>query len=91
MVILPSKIDEQSVLKKIVDSRKRIESVDFIMRIFKDYVSELPKCKIGNVLKFNNDQSMVDFEIAYQRLNRKKHYTKKINCIKWHLYPLILN
>ena len=72
MVILTSQIDENDIFKRIVDSGKKIESVESLLKSLKDYVSELPKYKIGNILKLNSETPKVDFIIEYQRLPREK-------------------
>lgn len=72
MVILTSQINENDIFKKIVDRGHKIESVELLLSTLKDYVSELPKYKIGNILKLNSEKIKVDFIVEYQRLSRKK-------------------
>lgn len=72
MVILTSQINENDIFKKVVDSGKKIESVEVLLSTLKDYVSELPKYKIGNILKLNSEIAKVDFIVEHQRLSRKK-------------------
>ena len=72
MVILTRPINENDIFKRIVDSGKKIESVESVLNVLKDYVSELPKYKIGNILKLNSEKPKVDFIVEYQRLTRKK-------------------
>ena len=72
MVILTSEINENDIFKRIVDSGKKIESVETLLYALKDYVTELPKYKIGNILKLSSEKTKVDFIVEYQRLTRKK-------------------
>jgi len=72
MVILTSETNENDIFKKIVDSGKNIESVDKLLSSLKDYVIEMPNYKIGNVLRLNENELKVGFEIEYQRLTKKK-------------------
>lgn len=72
MVILTSQLNENDIFKRIVDSGKKIESVEKLLNALKDYVSELPKYKIGNILKLNDKKTKVNFIVEYQRLTRKK-------------------
>jgi hypothetical protein len=72
MVILTSEINENDVFKEIVDSGKRIKSVSALLAALKEYMDEMPKYKIGNVLKLNNERAAVDFKIEFERLTRKK-------------------
>ncbi len=72
IVILTSEINENDIFKKIVDSGKKIESVDKLRNSLKDYVLQMPTFKIGNVLKLNENETKVEFVIEFQRLTKKK-------------------
>jgi len=72
MVILTSEINENDIFKKIVDSGKKIPSVDKLLNSLKDYVSQLPNFKIGNILRLTENETKIDFVIEYQRLTKKK-------------------
>ncbi len=71
MVILTSEISENDLFKRIIDSGNKIESVQSLLNALKEYVIEMPKYKIGNILKLNDNKSNVDFVIEYQRLTKK--------------------
>jgi hypothetical protein len=71
-VILTSEINENDLLKRIVDSGIRIESVENLLNALKNYVERIPNYKIGNILEIDNSNSRLEFKIKYQRLTRKK-------------------
>ena len=72
MIILTSEINENDIFSSIVDSGKKIESVGVHLKTLKEYVYELPKYRIGNILKLNTELNHVDFIVEYQRLTRKR-------------------
>ena len=72
MIILTSEINENDIFRNIIDSGKKIESVDVLLKTLKEYVYELPKYRIGNILKLNTELNHVDFIVEYQRLTRKR-------------------
>lgn len=71
-VILTTEINENDIFKNIVDSGIKIPSVKILLKTLKEYVTELPNFKIGNILELNNSAGKVEFIIKYQRLTRKK-------------------
>lgn len=72
IVILTSEINENDIFKRIIDSGIRIESVEILINTLKNYVEKIPKYKIGNILKIDNSNGQLEFELKYQRLTRKK-------------------
>lgn len=72
MVILTSEVNENDIFKRIVDSGKKIESVESLLSALKNYVSEMPKYRIGNILKLNSENVKVEFNVEHQRLTRMK-------------------
>jgi hypothetical protein len=72
MVILTSEINENDILKKIIDSGVKIPSVKILLKTLKEYVIELPNFKIGNILELNNSTDKVEFILKYERITRKK-------------------
>jgi hypothetical protein len=71
-VILTSEINENDIFKKIVDSGIKIPSVENLLTALKNYVKEIPKYKIGNILEIDNSKNHFEFELKYQRLTRKR-------------------
>ena len=75
MVILTGEKNENDIFKQIVDSGKKISSVEHLLCVLKDYVSVIPNYKIGNILKIKNKELPLEFSIEYQRLTRKPKET----------------
>src|SRR5690554_4719615 len=71
MVILTSEKNENDIFKKIVDSGIKIDSADNLLNSIKDYVREMPKYKIGNILEINNSNERFELRVKYQRLTKK--------------------
>lgn len=71
MVILTSEINEYEIFKKIVDSGTKIESVENLLKVLKDYVQETPNYKIGNILEINDANKQLEFFLKHQRLTKK--------------------
>ena len=71
-VILTSKIDENDIFKRIVDSGIKIPSVEKLINALKSYVKEIPNYKIGNILEINDSKNHLEFELKYQRLSKKR-------------------
>ena len=71
MVILTNEINENDIFKKIVDSGIKIKSVDNLIKTLKEYVQEIPKFKIGNILEINNYDNNFELIIKYQRLTKQ--------------------
>ena len=72
IVILTSEINENDIFKRIVDSGIKIVSVENLLNTLRDYVREIPKYKIGNILEVNNSNNGLELMLKYQRLTRKK-------------------
>jgi hypothetical protein len=68
MVILTSEINEDDIFKSIVDSGKKIESVDALIEALRQYVKILPNYKIGNIVKLNPDSKEVDLVLVHNYL-----------------------
>lgn len=72
MVILTGEINENEILKKIVDSEIKITSVPDLLKTLKDYIREIPNYKIGNILELVNVGSKLEFRLKYERLSKTK-------------------
>ncbi len=72
MVILTGEKNESEIFKQIVDSGIKIPSVDHLLGVLKDYVIEIPKYKVGNILEINNSYNKLEFKLKYQRLTKRK-------------------
>ena len=72
MVILTIEINEFDIYKKIVESGVQISSEVNLIASLKDYVYEMPKYKIGNILEINNSNDKLELKMKYQRLTKKK-------------------
>ena len=68
MLILSKQKNENDIFKAIIDNGHKIESVEILLKISKEYVAELPKFKIGNVLKLKTNNLPLEFSIEHQRL-----------------------
>ena len=71
-VILTGEINENDVFKKIVDSGIKINSVEDLLSALREYVQEIPKYKIGNILELNQNKNSFEFILKHKRLTRKK-------------------
>jgi hypothetical protein len=71
LVVLTSEIDENFIFQKIVDGGHKIESVDKTMSLLKEYVKELPKFKIGNILILNDTSPNLDFIVKFPSLTQE--------------------
>jgi hypothetical protein len=72
MVILTGEKNENEIFKQIVDSGIKIPSVDLLLSVLKDYVREIQKYKIGNILELNNSNNELELKLKYQRLTKRK-------------------
>ncbi len=72
MVILKGEIKKNEIFKRIVDSGNKIESVVKLLNSLKDYFSQMPKYKIGNILSLKENHSKIEFKVEYQQLTNKK-------------------
>ena len=72
MVILTGEKNENEIFKQIVDSGIEIPSVDLLLSVLKEYVREIPKYKIGNILELNKSNNELELKLKYQRLTKRK-------------------
>lgn len=68
MVILTGQKNENDIFKSIIDNGHKIESVEILLNNLKEYVAEIQKFKIGNVLKLKTNELPLEFSIEHQRL-----------------------
>ena len=78
MIILTDIINENDIFAKIVDSGVQIPSVENLLLSLKEYVQEIQKFKIGNILYLNDHNKNVEFILKYQRITRKRTNMKGI-------------
>ena len=78
MIILTDIINENDIFTKIVDSGVQIPSVENLLLSLKEYVQEIQKFKVGNILYINDNNKNVEFILKYQRITRKRTNMKGI-------------
>ncbi len=71
IVILTGQKSKNDIFKSIVDNGHRIESVEIQLNILNEYVTEMPKFKIGNILKLKTKELPLEFLVEHQRLTNK--------------------